>query len=132
MSQSSLLLQKAGRALRAAERLLITGDADFAASRTYYAYFYTAQALLLTQGLRFSRHGQVVAQYGRCFGRSKHLEPGFHRLLMRAFKIREVADYQVEVPVDPEEVEELLQEGRRFLEAASRYLQQFPPSEEDS
>ncbi len=39
---SAGLLEKAARALQAAERLLEGGDADFAASRAYYAMFYVA------------------------------------------------------------------------------------------
>lgn len=47
------LLDKAGRAIHAAETLLREGDADFGAGRAYYAMFYTAEALLAEKGLRF-------------------------------------------------------------------------------
>jgi uncharacterized protein (UPF0332 family) len=40
------LLDKAMRAIRAAEVLLEKGDAEFAAGRAYYAMFYVAQAML--------------------------------------------------------------------------------------
>ena len=40
------LLEKAKRALRAAETLQNAGDAEFAAGRAYYAMLHTAQALL--------------------------------------------------------------------------------------
>jgi uncharacterized protein (UPF0332 family) len=69
LSEVGLLLDKAARAFRSAELQLENGDADFAASRAYYGSFYVAEALLLTEGLQLSRHGQVVAQYGRLFAR---------------------------------------------------------------
>lgn len=70
MREIEALLEKAGRSLVAAWCLLDEGDADFAASRAYYGYFYVAEALLLSKELRFSRHAQVVAQYGRHFVRT--------------------------------------------------------------
>jgi hypothetical protein len=45
------LLEKAERSFVAADLLL---DVDFAASRAYYGYFYVAEGLLLSEGLRYS------------------------------------------------------------------------------
>lgn len=70
-----LLLEKAARSFDAAERLLQAGDNDFGASRTYYGYFYIAQALLLSMGLSYGRHGQVVAQYGLHFAKTNGSTP---------------------------------------------------------
>jgi uncharacterized protein (UPF0332 family) len=126
MKNLDLLLEKAGRSLDAAESLLKQGSPDFAASRTYYGYFYVAQALLESQGLRFSRHGQVLAQYGRLFAKTKILDPSFHRLLDSAFGLRQLADYQVEVEIESEIVEELIVGGRSFLQTASSYLAGLP------
>ncbi len=85
-----------------------------------------AQALLLSRGLRFSRHGQVIAQYGRHFARTGLLDPRFHRLLNRAFRLRQLADYAAAPTFDPEVVKELKVThsprncgGRRSAKAAS-------------
>jgi uncharacterized protein (UPF0332 family) len=122
MNEASLLLTKAERAFKAADLLLQAGDADFAVSRAYYGCFYVAQALLKTNGLEFSRHGQVIAQYGRLYAKTQILDPSFHGLLDTAFELRQFADYQTEVEVDSEAVVELIKEGRRFLSAAARYI----------
>jgi uncharacterized protein (UPF0332 family) len=111
--------------------LLAAGHTDFAVSRTYYAAFYIAQALLLTEDLRFSRHSQVIAQYGRLFAKTQRLDPGFHRLLDQAFDLRQVADYQTEVEVSEEVVVGLIAESRRFLERARLYLDQVIQSPND-
>jgi uncharacterized protein (UPF0332 family) len=50
--ESGKLLDKAARAIKAAETLLKAGSVDFAAGRAYYAMFFTAEALLLDKGLR--------------------------------------------------------------------------------
>jgi uncharacterized protein (UPF0332 family) len=126
MKTSDPLLQKAERSLRAAQALLEGDNADFAASRTYYAYLYAAQALLLTKGLQFSRHGQVLAQFGRHFSKTRLIDPIYHRLLGRAFELRQIGDYQAGIVIDSEQVAELIEEGWKFLEAASRYLEEHP------
>jgi uncharacterized protein (UPF0332 family) len=124
MTRSDLILEKATRALRLAERLFTEEETDFAASKVYYAYFYTAQALLTAKELKFARHGQVIAQYGLHFSKTQALDPRFHKLLDRAFGLRQIADYQIEVVIDPEAVGTLISECREFIDAASRYLRE--------
>lgn len=124
MSQTRGFLDKAERSLRAAERNLKEGDCDFAASHAYYACFYVAEALLATEGARFSSHGQVIAQYGLRFAQPEKLDRRFHQILNRAFQIRLIADYQVEVEIKPEVVQELIEGGRSFFAAASQYLKE--------
>lgn len=69
-AETEALLTKARRSLDNARRSLDAGDADFAASRAYYAMFYAAEALLLSRGLAFSKHAAVIAEFTREFVRS--------------------------------------------------------------
>jgi len=96
LSEVDVLLHKAARSLTAAERLLGEGDADFAAFRAYYGYFYIAEALLLRRGLSFSRHGQVIAQYGLHFAKTEKLPPRYHQAMIAIFSLRQAGDYQAE------------------------------------
>jgi uncharacterized protein len=123
MTKTELLLKKANGALRSATLLLREGEIEAAASRLYYACFHTAQALLATRDLKFSRHGQVIAQYGLHFSKTRLLDPKYHKLLDRAFQLRWVADYQVEVPIGPEAVSNLIPECQQFIASASRYFE---------
>lgn len=122
MREVEALFEKAERSFAAADLLLDAGDADFAASRAYYGYFYVAEGLLYTEGLRFSRHGQVVAQYGQRFAKTDLLDRRYHRLLGRAFELRQLADYSVEADLDPAVVGDLIEEGEAFLRSAREYL----------
>ena len=123
MREVEALLGKAERSFAAADLLLDSGDADFAASRAYYGYFYVAEGLLLSEGLRYSRHGQeIVAQYGRHFASTNRLDRRYHRFFSRAFDLRQLADYSAEVDVDPAVGSELIEVGEEFLQAAQDYL----------
>lgn len=128
MTDISGLLEKAARSFRSAEEQIADGDPDFAASRTYYGCFYVAEALLLTEGITSSSHRNLIAQYGLRFARPGKLDRSFHRTLVQAFELRQIGDYHTEVPVNPATVEELIAQGRRFLEAASHYVDQLSRS----
>jgi uncharacterized protein (UPF0332 family) len=118
------LLAKARRSFEAAEGLLEDGHADFAASRAYYGSFYTAEALLFSRGLSYSRHSQVVAQFGRHFARTGELDARYHRLLVEAFRLRQTADYSAAPEaVSREDADHTIREGKAFLAAAREYLQ---------
>jgi uncharacterized protein (UPF0332 family) len=127
-------LEKAAESIDAADLLLKHGYLNVAASRAYYACFYTAQALLLSLGLEYSSHHQVVAQYGRHFSKTRLLDSSYHALLITSFDLRQFADYRVEEPIKAEVVSDLISGGRRFLKAASDYLAYLPepPSGSDA
>jgi uncharacterized protein (UPF0332 family) len=117
------LLAKARRSFEAAESLLKDDHADFAASRAYYGCFYTAEALLFSKGMTYSRHSQVVAQFGRHFAKTEELDARYHRLLIEAFALRQAADYSATPEtVSEEDAQRTIKEGKQFLSAAREYL----------
>jgi hypothetical protein len=63
-----------------------------------------AEALLLDEGLSFSRHGSVIGEYGRLFARTERLDRRFHRLLNRTFAARQTAHYDTDFDLDRSEV----------------------------
>lgn len=117
------LLDKAGRALRAAETLLRAGDAEYAAGRAYYAMLHTAQALLRHKDLRYRKHGGVHAAFGEHFAKPGVLDPKYHRWLLDAFDARLRGDYDLDAVFDEESVAATVQQAREFLETARRYLE---------
>ena len=62
-------------------RKLLAGEKlkDFAVSRAYYAMFYVAEALLLGQGLSFSKHSAVLAAFGKRLTKPGIVSPEFHK-----------------------------------------------------
>lgn len=120
--ETEKLLDKASRAVEAAQTLLRDGNADFAASRAYYAMFYVAEALLNEKGLHFRKHGGVHAAFGEQFAKSRLLDPKFHRWLLDAFDKRIQGDYGVEAIVTLDDVTQMIQQARDFLQEARHYL----------
>jgi len=76
------LLSQAQNSLEAAKLLHANGYFGFAASRSYYAMFYVAQAFLIGKGLAFSRHSAVCSAFGKHFVKTGIISSKFHQYLM--------------------------------------------------
>jgi uncharacterized protein (UPF0332 family) len=120
--ESQKLIEKAGRALRAAETLLDSGDADFAAGRAYYAMFYIAEALLHEKDLRSRKHSGVIALFGESFAKTGAMDAKFHRWLLDAFDKRILADYGIEAVLTRDDAAQMIAQAQEFLVAARRVL----------
>ena len=118
------LLEKSKRSQKAALRLFKDGDIDFAASRAYYSLFYTAEALLLSQGLSFSSHSAVVANFGKEFAKTGILNSKFHHYLTESQDRRNIGDYSIMAEVTPEQVREMLDWAKEFIKVAENYFKQ--------
>ncbi len=118
--ESGKILEKARRAIRAAEALLQQGHVDFAAGRAYYAMFYTAEALLSEKGFRSRKHGGVHALFGEHFTKTGLMDAKFHRLLLDSFDRRLQADYGFDAVIGQQEVSRMIEQAREFLEQAEK------------
>jgi len=121
-SEQMALLQKAQDSLQAARLLADQGFYDFAVSRAYYAMFYVAEALLLSQGLAFSKHSAVIAAFGQHFAKTKRVPPEFHRYLIEGEASRNVGDYDVSPGLSSDEAVKQITRAARFLELAEGLL----------
>ena len=120
--ETQKLLDKASRAVHAAEIMLRERDVDFAAGRAYYTMFYVAEALLNEKGIRVRKHGGVHGAFGEHCVKSGLVDPKFHRWLLDAFDKRIQGDYGVEAVVTLEDVVSMIEQAREFLHEAHRYL----------
>jgi len=111
-------LERASQAIKAAEGLLSDGFPDFAASRAYYAAFYAATALLLKEGLEFSKHSGVIAEVHKRFIKTGKLKKQFGKDLNWLFELRSIGDYGVDVHVPQQEAEQAINTARSFIQKA--------------
>ena len=121
-TESRQLLEKARRSIEAAELLAENDQTDFSASRSYYAMFYVAEALLNEKGLGFSKHGNVHAAFGEHFAKTGLFDPKYHHWLIDAFGTRQVGDYGLDANIGTEFALQLIRQAQEFLEAAQGYL----------
>lgn len=116
------LLAKARASNDAARLLLDSGYADFAVSRAYYAMFYCAEALLLGEGLTFSKHSAVHSAFGRRFAKTGRAPTHLHRYLLEAAAHRNDSDYTLASGVTHTEAGEEIVRADEFIAVAQSLL----------
>ncbi len=120
-TQTKAYLDKARENINASADLIRSGHFEIAASRAYYAMFYTAEALLTEEDEEFSSHGAVHGAFGQRFTKTGRLDAKFHRYLIDAYRERQAADYDAPAEVEKADAEILVNQAREFL-AASEVL----------
>ncbi len=122
MKEIKSLVEKAKKYLRSAEILHKEGDYESSVSRTYYAMFYCAQAMLLTKNLSFSSHKGVISAFGEHFVKTGVFPKEMGRELNRAFEKRQLGDYEYTFVISKKEAEELLESGKKFVNEIVQHL----------
>jgi uncharacterized protein (UPF0332 family) len=115
-------LNKADHAMEVAEDLLGGGHAPDAASKIYYAMYYVAQALLKNEGIDVIKHSAVEAAFGYYFAKPGRIDPKFHKMLINARKIREIADYDIDEEIVEPVASLKIDEGKAFLSAMKKFI----------
>ncbi len=120
--ESVKYLVKAEHALQVAEDLMAAGHHPDAASKIYYAMFYAAQAVLKAEGIEVIKHSAVESAFGYTFAKTGRIDPKYHRILMNARKIREIADYDLDEEIVEPVASVKLEEGHAFLSVIREFL----------
>ena len=94
MKEIKSLIERAERYLKSAKILLEEEDYESTVSRTYYAMFYSAQAMLLTKNLSFSSHKGAISAFGEHFVKTDIFPKEMGREFNRAFEKRQIGDYE--------------------------------------
>ncbi len=98
------------------------GDYESSVSRTYYAMFYSVEALLLREGLSFSSHKGVISAFGERFVKTDIFPREMGRELNLAFQKRQLGDYEYDFVISKDEAGEMLETGKRFVGRLEDYL----------
>jgi uncharacterized protein (UPF0332 family) len=116
------LIEKAEHALKVAEELMRDGYPSDAASKIYYSMFYAAQALLKSEGIDVIKHSAVESAFGYYFAKPGKLDSKYHRMLIDARKVREIADYDIQEEIVEAVASLKIGEGKDFLETIKEFL----------
>jgi len=116
------LMEKAARSLEAATYLAEEGFYEFAISRAYYAAFYAASALLLTEGLVFRRHSGVIAAIHQHFVKTQRLPREQGQALSWLFEARNVGDYGGWATIGAADATRGIELARDFVNAVQTLL----------
>jgi len=115
-------LRTAGEKLESARILFEHSRFDDAVSRAYYAVFHSAQALLLSIGVRSDSHSGTRHLFGLHFIKSGKFDKRFARYLKKLKDDRENGDYGIFTFIERKEADAALKEAREFFKETKKYL----------
>ncbi len=121
MKEIDALIQRADKYLKSARMLIKEGDYESAVSRTYYAMFYSAQAVLLTKKLSFSSHKGVISAFGEHFVKTDIFSKDMGKNLHLVFEKRQLGDYEYTLVISSEDAKEVLECGEDFVRNIKKY-----------
>jgi len=116
------LLRKAEENIGAAGVLIDQGYYDIPVSRLYYAMFYCAEAVLLSENITFSKHSAVISAFGQHFAKTGLLPLELHRSLIEAQDMRNLSDYDLMAVLTQDAATTQLAKARIFLQVVSEFL----------
>ncbi|MBI4681171.1 MAG: HEPN domain-containing protein [Nitrospirae bacterium] len=123
MKEIQSLIKRARKYLKTAGKLIIEKDYESSVSRSYYAMFYSAEAVLLAKGLSFSSHKGVLSAFGEHFVKTDVFPKDMSRELYRAFEKRQLGDYEYTFVISEEEAREVLKSAKSFVNKIGQYLE---------
>jgi uncharacterized protein (UPF0332 family) len=115
-------LKRSAQSMEAAEEMARKGYYDFAASRAYYGVFYAATALLLREGMEFSRHGGVIAAMHQRFVKMGKLSKEHGKDINWLFELRNIGDYGGMAHVSRQDAELAIQAATRIIKVIRSIL----------
>ena len=120
---ASTRLRRARQHLKAARDLLVNEDFADSISRSYYAIFQAARALLATEQLESRKHSGVIALFNRYFVKMGKVEKQLGVVLKDARRSREMADYSDVAEFAREDAEGQLQDAEMFVAAVTSLIE---------
>ena len=110
---------------RSAKILLENGQFKDSASRSYYAMFSAAKALLVIKNLNSTTHSGIISLFNQHFVKTGLVDRACGRILMNAREIREKGDYGDFYLVSKKETEAQLKNAKIFIEEIRRVIEKL-------
>ena len=109
-------LQNSKEKLGSAKLLLENGKFKDSISRSYYAMFTAARALLATKHLDSSKHSGVISLFNQHFVKTGVVAHDFGRILMKGKDLRQDGDYKDFVETSMQEAQDQYSDAEKFVE----------------
>ncbi|MBD2149475.1 HEPN domain-containing protein [Pseudanabaena sp. FACHB-1277] len=91
-------------------------------SRAYYAMYYIAQALLLSEGIETSTHRGVIKLINLHFVKTGRLAPDISKLLGDTHDLRQSGDYETDFVANQEVADQAIADAKTFIAEVRKIL----------
>ena len=116
-------LDKATQTIREAEVMADAGFYNASVNRLYYAAYYAASALMLSEELETGTHKGTKTMLGLKFIYTGKMEREYGQIYQRLFDSRQAGDYEDFVYYDNESYAQLRPLAIKFIERVRSYIE---------
>ncbi len=109
--------------LQAARLLFDKGFTNDALSKSYYAIFAAAKALLASEGLQSKKHSGVISLFNKHFVKPGLVPKKFSKIITQARDERELSDYDDFFEAGQDETADQIKNAESFINMAIGLLQ---------
>lgn len=117
-------LEQSKICINSAKVLTEAGDFKGAANRSYYAIFHCMRSVLALDGKDFAKHSGVSAYFRKEYIKTDIFDVEYSDIIKEAFDIRSDSDYDDFFVISKSEVEEQIQNAKKFYEEVKAYIEQ--------
>ena len=121
-SLSRYRLEKAKDDLKTARANLEEGSFRASVNRSYYAIFHALRAVTALDQFDSGKHSGIIAYINQHYVKTGIFDKGFSKIIDKAFRLREKADYEDFYIVAMEDAEEQIQMAELILYAVESYV----------
>jgi uncharacterized protein (UPF0332 family) len=116
-------IKTAQRRLEVARLLHDRGFINDALSKSYYAIFAAAKALLASEGLQSKKHSGVISLFNKHFVKAGLVSKQFSKIIKQARDERELSDYDDFFEAGQDETADQIKDAESFINMAISFLQ---------
>lgn len=117
-------LEQASVCINSSEVLAEVEDYKGAANRSYYAIFHCMRSVLALEGVDFSKHSGVSAYFRKEYIKTGIFDVEYSDIIKEAFDIRSDSDYDDFFVISEVEVQEQIQNAKKFYEQIKKYIEE--------
>lgn len=110
-----LWLEKSQDAFSSAKMEYQQNHLAFTVNRLYYSCFYALTALLLKDGLKFSKHSAVISEFNKNYIKNGRIDIKWGRFYQKLFYDRQQGDYLPTVNFEAAEISQRVEQADQFL-----------------
>ena len=119
----SLYMENAHEMINVATLLRNNDSYPSAINRAYYAIFYAASALLVTQEMSRGKHSGVLSAFRQHFIKSDQIENEYSDIYGRLWDHRQISDYDMVLSIEDEQARADIDDAKKFVRRIEEWLQ---------
>ena len=120
LSKTRLLLAK--ERIAYADEIMKLGDYKTVANRSYYAVFSAMRSVLALDGFDSKKHSGIIAEFRKNYLKTELLPKQLSPMIDGLVEARQGSDYDDFYIISKEEVEEQLENSKKFILEVEKFL----------